>query len=124
MLLISDIHGCYYTLRRLLAKCPDEEIVFCGDLVDRGPHSNRVVEFAMKHSIPTVCGNHEDLMLAHLGLADGYQDGVWLMNGGGETLDSFGLSVPRDVIGWVSRLPVFIQYGDLLVSHTGHGTAE
>ncbi len=69
LILISDVHGCYYTLVRLLNRClalhPGAQLVLLGDLIDRGPHSRRVVEFAMRNQIPTVMGNHEDLALAY-----------------------------------------------------------
>lgn len=121
MLIISDLHGCFSTLIKLLKKCPDEQIVFAGDLVDRGPKSKQVLEFAMNHKIPTVLGNHEDLMLSHYLRTGGYPDGAWLRNGGHSTLKSFGGEVSADVIKWVEELPLVLQFGGLLVSHTGHG---
>ena len=40
--IIGDVHGCYDTLMALIAKLPeDAEIVFVGDLIDRG--KNRIV---------------------------------------------------------------------------------
>lgn len=131
--LISDIHGCANTLLRLLAKLPQgEPVVFCGDLIDRGPHSRQVVEYAMEHDIPTVQGNHEALALFHHGRTDagiyGQRD-IWLCNGGGDALESWGLDrrkgrLPDDVLDWMAALPYYIEYGDLLVSHTGHGKAK
>lgn len=35
MLLISDIHGWYSTLIKLLKKAPFDEIIFLGNLVNR-----------------------------------------------------------------------------------------
>lgn len=49
---ISDVHGCYHTLMALLMQIPSEyEIVFLGDLVDRGPRSKQVVDFVRKVAI-------------------------------------------------------------------------
>lgn len=121
MLIISDLHGCYWTLRRLLRKCPDELLVFAGDLVDRGPHSREVVEFAMAQRIPTVMGNHDDMMMSSL-LNDRESASYdWLVNGGVATLRSYEGNVPDDVVAWMQALPVFLEYDQLLVSHTGHG---
>lgn len=121
MILISDIHGCSNTLRRLIRKCPDEQLIFCGDLIDRGPDSAAVVKFAMENKIPTVKGNHEDLMLGELGEHDHYEGGLWHVNGGGHALRSWNGEVPEDVKSWALALPYFIKFDNLLVSHTGHG---
>lgn len=121
--IISDVHGCYYTLLRLLNWLPaSAEVIFGGDLIDRGPNSRQVVDFAMRNMIPTVMGNHEDLMLAHYGRESvGYEPGCWLMNGGEDTIESYGTQVPASVLDWVEGLPMELKYGDLRVSHTAAG---
>lgn len=138
MLIFSDLHGCYYTFLRLLAKCPsNEQIVFCGDLIDRGPHSREMIEYAMEHKVPTVCGNHEDMALYWHGRVESslYGDpAVWCMNGGMDTLKSWmGTPLPRDptkwrlpddVLDWMQALPYYLEYDGLLVSHTGHGKTK
>lgn len=124
---ISDIHGAYWTMRRLLAQIPDVgQLVFCGDLVDRGPNSRLVVEYAMKHKIPTVMGNHEHLCLYHhQRIKSEIYDTrkIWLVNGGQKALDSWERAafLPDDVLDWMAELPYYLEYGELLVSHTGHG---
>ena len=44
---IGDIHGCYQTLKALLAKIspdPQEDVlIFLGDYIDRGPNSKEVI---------------------------------------------------------------------------------
>ena len=121
MLIISDIHGCYWTLRRLLRKCPDEPLVFAGDLVDRGPYSREVVEFAMRERVPTVLGNHDHMMLAYLQRTQAYSETDWTFNGGLQTLASWNDVIPEEVVAWFEQLPLYLQHGSLLVSHTGHG---
>lgn len=121
--ILTDIHGCYQTMLALLDKCPKgREVVFLGDLVDRGPRSKEVVEYAITNGIPTVAGNHEDLMLSHFGLTDSpYDAGLWLVNGGGAALKSWDGYVPEPVRQWVKNLPLFIERDGLILSHTGHG---
>jgi len=121
MLIISDLHGCYGTLRRLLRKCPDEQVVFAGDLVDRGPSSREVVAFAMTEAIPTVMGNHDHMMLSFLRKDGIYAYHDWSMNGGDETLFSWGGRIPPSIPTWLGGLPAFLEFDELLVSHTGHG---
>lgn len=128
---ISDIHGCLKTLVALLDKIPaTHQPVFAGDLIDRGPDSAGVVEYAMAHQVPCVMGNHEDLMLGYhhprfKRCANGI--GWWLQNGGGLALESFGGSVPEAVLKWVDRLPFYLdaEYDSVKyeVSHTGWGGA-
>lgn len=139
-LCVSDIHGCYYTLIRLLNKCLEGEVIFAGDLIDRGPHSKEVVEFAMHNKIPCVMGNHEDLALAYskhreLGYkshcVEMYDRDVWLDNGGRDCLESFGSAtyankhtLPKDVLDWIQALPAYIKRDNLLISHTGYGLSD
>ena len=113
LVIISDIHGCYYTLRRLLAKVPKGgQLVFAGDMIDRGPHSRHVIEYAIQHNIPCVTGNHEEML----------QDrDLWMRNGGYETLRSYHGQIPPDHVAWIKRLPLKIELPNLLISHTGWG---
>ena len=131
MIVISDIHGCYNTLIRLMNKCPEGPVIFAGDLIDRGPHSKAVVEFAMNNKIPVTMGNHCDLALdyskhhakgfkSHCG--DMYDYDVWIDNGGDDCLESFGtFELPDNVLQWMQDMPAYIKHDNLLVSHTGYG---
>lgn len=135
--LISDLHGCYGTMVRLLnqvaAKHPGARLMFGGDLIDRGPNSRAVVEFAMEHRVPTVIGNHCDLCLAFSAhtrrgykahCSSYYDRDVWLLNGGEETLANWphyratddqgvpfrdGEHIPDEVLDWMQALPAYID---------------
>ena len=72
LVIISDVHGCYDELLRLLEKVeydPTTTSVICvGDLVAKGPQSAEVVRFLYqnKQHIKSIRGNHEDnALLAH-----------------------------------------------------------
>lgn len=118
MIFIGDIAGQYNALLRLVRKLPDDkEIVLLGDLVDRGPHSREVVEWAMKHEangVHALMGNHEHMMIdwyqsqinpAHEPL---YPPELWFSNGGLSTLRSYGvdyeeqLNNMREHVKWLS----------------------
>jgi serine/threonine protein phosphatase 1 len=94
LLAIGDIHGCFDALVRLFDHAditPQDQVVFLGDYVDRGPDSARVIEFliARLQAGNTIClrGNHEIMMLdARHSLATRR---AWSMVGGEATWDSY-----------------------------------
>ncbi len=124
---ISDIHGCLQTLLALVEKIPsDYEVILAGDLIDRGPDSKGVVEWAMNSKTRCVLGNHEDMMLYACGRRHREQSNYlhisdWQRNGGGSTLEEWGGEMPDDVLNWVDGLPFFIREGEFEISHTGWG---
>ena len=73
---VGDLHGCYRTLKRLLKKIDfDEEadrLWLAGDLVNRGPDSLEIVNWARRRSqsmgkrFRFVLGNHDVHLIAYL----------------------------------------------------------
>ena len=94
IIVIGDIHGCYYTLKELWDKINPKQtdfIVCLGDYIDRGANSYEVVEFLKekKEQFPNFTllkGNHEDMCKKAIIDNDDY---LWLYNGGGTTIKSF-----------------------------------
>lgn len=67
-IVIGDIHGCSDELEDLLEKVSpghNDKVVLLGDLVNRGPHSHRVVEIARKNHFLSLMGNHELRLLQY-----------------------------------------------------------
>lgn len=95
---IGDLHGCPNELDVLLdAVAPGhaDTVVFLGDYVDRGPAVRQLVNRLLRlrdEAFTSVFlrGNHEDMLLAHLGIG-GHHGDVYLENGGGATLASYGI---------------------------------
>ncbi|MEL6526569.1 MAG: metallophosphoesterase [Chloroflexota bacterium] len=62
-LIIGDIHGCYNELQALLDKAgiaDDEPIYAIGDILDRGPAPEAVLDFFLMHPhAHSIRGNHE-----------------------------------------------------------------
>ncbi len=94
--IITDIHGCLQALEDLLAKLqPDlqqDNIIFLGDYIDRGPAAKQVVEkiISLQTQAPgiiTLAGNHEQMLLDFLA---GDRTDAYLQFGGLETLQSYG----------------------------------
>lgn len=148
---IGDIHGRLDLLRELLGRIEqdnasrapkDVSIVLVGDLVDRGPNSKGVVEWAMDPKVDfakvyTLMGNHEELMVRCLG---GEVESLsnWLENGGYDCVKSYGVEVgalygqdpdwvlsqiapliPRRHLDFLSSLPHSVRFGDYLLVHAG-----
>lgn len=69
---IGDVHGHITALERLLEQLPldwhNDEIIFMGDLIDRGPSPRRVLELtrelqARAARVQVLRGNHEQILL-------------------------------------------------------------
>lgn len=77
------------------------QLVFVGDLIDRGPDSHGVLEMMMSIREWTeldthiLMGNHEQMLLGFL--EDPYAGRSWLRHGGYETLLSYGFEGMRDL---------------------------
>lgn len=107
---VGDCHGCLATLRELRAAIAADSaradaegpraqrrvVVYLGDYVDRGPDSRGVIDLLIGEPLADfetihILGNHEALMR---GFLDGEDvASVWMMNGGTETMRSYGLDV-------------------------------
>lgn len=148
---IGDIHGQAGLLAQLIRlverdnqerPVADTEIVFLGDLIDRGPQSDQVVLLLMQladHARVTVLlGNHEATMID---VYDGDRENAcdWFAQyGGAATIGSFGSdisridpadavgviaavrqSVPHQIIDWLRTRPIFYRVGDYYFVHAG-----
>ncbi len=105
---VGDVHGCYDLLRALLAEIgrdaaernPDVTpvLVMCGDYVDRGPDSAKVLTALTWLSrsravdVTLLEGNHEAMLRMFIDQPAAYSR--WLSFGGAETLESYGVNVP------------------------------
>jgi diadenosine tetraphosphatase ApaH/serine/threonine PP2A family protein phosphatase len=64
---IGDIHGCHLEFAELLERLAftsDDRLILVGDLVNRGPDSNKVIDLAIQHRAISLLGNHEARLLA------------------------------------------------------------
>ena len=93
---VGDIHGCFSHLRRSLEAigfdASVDRLFSVGDLVDRGPESEQVLEWLDKPWFFAVMGNH-DFLTFRSALGDPYPEVDHLQHGG----------------KWLGRLPVAMQ---------------
>ncbi|HET9870388.1 MAG TPA: metallophosphoesterase family protein [bacterium] len=120
---IGDIHGCLKQLQDLLAQLPlgpDDELVFLGDYIDRGPDSKGVLDYLLKERQPHwhfLRGNHEQMLLDWLGTPNPLAASNWLLNGGHQTLQSY---IPKDKMDEVRGEGIHV----LLQSYIPHTHVE
>lgn len=148
---IGDIHGRLDLLDDLLARIAADdaargaaqtEIVFLGDLVDRGPDSRGVVERLLELSrgstpVRFLLGNHEEVFLRAL-TGDLKTLRFFIRIGGRATIMSYGFSeeeyrsldyqvlggrlierVPAEHVAFLSAFEDMIEIGDYLFVHAG-----
>ena len=125
---IGDVHGCSKALRTVIETIdpqPDDEIVFLGDYVDRGPDSRNVVdqiiELQSQCNVVALRGNHEIMLLAVA--LHGMNESVWLNNGGRATVTSYGGSlgrIPAEHLEFFQQLDPFYETDTTIFVHAGY----
>lgn len=149
---IGDVHGRFDLLTELLddisyhsrtlSRSKNVHIILLGDLIDRGPQSFEVLEYAYRaqrrRKVTVLLGNHEEIMLRAIDGEPGVMKS-WLRFGGKATLRSFGIEPPssgedfdpidlgrrlRDTIPekwleWLRSRPISARSGDYLFCHAG-----
>ena len=157
---VGDIHGRRDLLGEMAAllesKAREEKrdagrpiVVFLGDYIDRGPNSASVIDFLIfgrphGYDCYYLRGNHEQSMMAFL--ADPLSNRAWLLQGGVETLLSYGVQppplvagaeqeltaaaemlrarVPAEHIAFLEGLERYVVLGDYVFVHAGVDAAR
>jgi serine/threonine protein phosphatase 1 len=124
---VGDVHGCLNTFLTLLEHWDPkaETLIQLGDLVDRGASSPSVVHLAFelhmnfRKETNFLRGNHEQLMINFMKGED--PSGVWLFNGGKETLRQFKEAAvdPDNYSTWLTDLPLIWENEYVQVTHAG-----
>ena len=106
-LAIGDIHGCHTSLTTLIREvrpASNDQMIFLGDYIDRGPASRLVLDWMVAeqrlYSAVFLRGNHEVMILeAH---DDPLKANLWQSYGGFETLASYSVEYQTD---WPPAIP-------------------
>ena len=114
---IGDVQGCYDELRRLLDRVrfdpAADRLWFTGDLVNRGPHSLKVLRFVrgLGKKAVTVLGNH-DLHLVATALSGKIRKK--------DTFDDvLNASDRDDLLDWLRHLPLLHVDEGVAMVHAG-----
>jgi len=99
-------------------------VFLLGDTIDRGPRSKEVldtiIEFRDKgYDIQSIRGNHEEMLLNSC--IDRNYFRMWMLNGGHETLMSFGVEdaceIPLPYRRLMADFPFYLEYGNFILVH-------
>ncbi len=148
---IGDVHGRLDLLEQLVGLVRQDSaardaarvhLILIGDIVDRGPDSAELVGRCMAMAdrsdrFIVLKGNHEAMML-HALAGNFLAFDLWLRNGGGAALSSWGVpdeaiasgpsrgllriartAIPADVRNWLDQRPLTHRIGDYLFVHAG-----
>lgn len=128
---ISDIHGCSNTFRKMVKDIlqlkKEDELFLLGDYVDRGPDSKGVLDEIIRlksqgYQLRCLRGNHEEMLIEGYNGHAEYME-MWLLNGGVQALESFGVQhvkdIPEDYIDFLNQLEYFIELDDYILVHAG-----
>jgi serine/threonine protein phosphatase 1 len=121
---IGDVHGCYYTLQDLIAKLPkNADLVFLGDLCDKGNYSKDVIEFVSKNRYRCVLGNHDLYMIKYLKKSLQGEKNTWNTSklfSGDRTVESYRESDENLIdehLNWLKTLPSFLEIDNFFITH-------
>lgn len=121
---IGDVHGCFYTLQNLLSRLPkDAELIFVGDLCDKGNFSKDVIDYVIENGHACVKGNHEHLMETYLeDVIFHNKHSPWSSDkryGGMVTIDSYQGDQNKMLshLEWIKSLPTYLQIDKYFITH-------
>ena len=123
LLIVGDVHGCYYTLKKFVKKNWDPDttlLIQVGDLVNKGPHSALCIAYWQKlekeHPKRTLIlrGNHEQFLLQSI-------KRPFLINPSShirKQIKKSQLNVKK-IRKWLNSLPLKWENEHILVTHAG-----
>jgi len=121
---IGDVHGCYNTLINLINQLPkDSNLIFVGDLCDKGDFSKDVIEFVISNNHLCVKGNHEHLYEKYI--IDAIENDThspWSDDkryGGLQCINSYNKNkkLIYKHLKWIKQLPTYIEIEHYFITH-------
>jgi serine/threonine protein phosphatase 1 len=107
---VGDIHGCFSQLSSQLERIGfdyvHDRLFAVGDLVDRGPESDRVVDWLGQPWFHSVRGNHDHFVVEFM--EGPFDKGTYLLNGGQWFLETIPEARPY-YYNEMKKLPIMIE---------------
>ncbi len=112
---IGDIHGCIDEFNELLRKLQYDpkmdRLILLGDLVDRGPDSQAVLQRAINLNLECVMGNHEHKFVK------------WFRSQGSRVdvydRKDYYTKLTDQQINYIINMPTYIELDDVIAVHAG-----
>ena len=122
--IVPDIHGCCKTLKELINKIglnKDDQLVFLGDYIDRGPDNKGVVDFILElmqggYQVLPLRGNHDDDFVSIAHNKPLYKQ--WYKQLIGDLINA-DLSIDQKYLDFFESLKYYIETKDHLIVHGG-----
>lgn len=133
---VGDVHGCFDLVSRAVdlvrrhARGRRHRLIFLGDYVDRGPETQKTVEFlfALEQAQLAIClkGNHEAMMVR--AATSSASKTAWLEHGGSATARSYGANadeatlfsrIPAAHLNWLAERPLVHEEPEHVFVHAG-----
>ena len=122
---VSDIHGEYALFERLLEGigfCEADEMFVCGDIIDKGPASVRLLGRVMRmKNLHAILGNHELAFLnTYHALSDRFEgDPNGLLARLRAYFPEDGELLTWEMVDYLESLPAYIEGEDFICVHAG-----
>lgn len=112
---VGDIHGCIDEFNELLQKLQydpkTDRLILLGDLVDRGPDSQAVLQRAIDLNLECVMGNHEHKFVK------------WFRSQGSRVdvydRKDYYTKLTDQQINYIVNMPTYIELEDVIAVHAG-----
>lgn len=123
LLVVGDVHACYYTLKKLVSRYWDSSntlLIQLGDLINKGPFTSKCIDYWMhlqeKHpeQVFWLQGNHEYALLQKYDAKPNAESLLKLSY----ALKKMGRSL-EEVVAHLKKQPLFWENKHFYVSHAG-----
>lgn len=121
---VSDLHGEYSLLRRLLEKISfslQDTLYVCGDMIDKGNASLRLLQLLRRlPNVYCILGNHELMFLKYYrSLSETVSDPERLFERLSAYFPEDEASLDWETVDWLESLPYFIETEQFICVHAG-----
>ena len=122
---VADIHAEYELFLKLLDKIKfsySDRIIVCGDVIDKGSDSVKLLQFISKMpNAEVICGNHEYTFLKYYwGLMRESPDNFdYILKKLQDYFPNDGHLLDWDIVDWLETRPYYIEEDEFICVHAG-----